>query len=83
MIYLDNSATTQVDEDTAMAAYQSMTETYGNPSSPYLLGREALGCLTAARHQVAQVIGAPARRIFFIDAKRASAGDRHDRSAAP
>ena len=65
MIYLDNSATTQVDEDTAMAAYQSMTETYGNPSSPYLLGREALGCLTSARHQVAQVIGAPARRIFF------------------
>lgn len=65
MIYLDNSATTQVDEDTARTACQIMTEIYGNPSSPYMLGRDALGRLTAARHQVAQVIGAPARRIFF------------------
>lgn len=65
MIYLDNSATTQVDEDVARTACEVMTEIYGNPSSPYLLGRDALGRLTAARHQVAQVIGAPTRQIFF------------------
>lgn len=65
MIYLDNSATTQVDEDAARTAYKVMTEVYGNPSSPYMLGRDALGWLTAARHQVAQVIGAPARQLFF------------------
>ena len=56
MIYLDNSATTQVDKDVAMTACEVMTEVYGNPSSPYLLGRDALGRLTAARQQVAQVI---------------------------
>ena len=49
MIYLDNSATTQVDKDVAMTACEVMTEVYGNPSSPYLLGRDALGRLTAAR----------------------------------
>ena len=51
MIYLDNSATTQVDKDVAMTACEVMTEVYGNPSSPYLLGRDALGRLTAARQQ--------------------------------
>lgn len=65
MIYLDNSATTQVDQDVAGIACEVMTEVYGNPSSPYLLGRDALGRLTAARQQVAQVIGAPTRQIFF------------------
>ena len=65
MIYLDNSATTQVDQDVAGTACEVMTEVYGNPSSPYLLGRDALGRLTAARQQVAQVIGAPTRQIFF------------------
>ena len=62
MIYLDNSATTQVDQDVAGIACEVMTEVYGNPSSPYLLGRDALGRLTAARQQVAQVIGAPTGR---------------------
>lgn len=65
MIYLDNSATTQVDEDVARAAFEAMTVNYGNPSSPYMLGRDALTLLTQARHQVAQVIGAPTRRLFF------------------
>ena len=65
MIYLDNSATTQVDADVAKSAYEIMTECYGNPSSPYLLGREALLRLTSARHQVAQVISAPTERLFF------------------
>ena len=37
MIYLDNSATTQVDQDVAGIACEVMTEVYGNPSSPYLL----------------------------------------------
>lgn len=65
MIYLDNSATTQVDEDTARVACEIMTELYGNPSSPYMPGRDALRRMTSARHQVAQVIGAPARQIIF------------------
>lgn len=65
MIYLDNSATTQVDADVAQAACEMMTVCYGNPSSPYMLGRDALQKLTAARNQVAKVISAPTDRIFF------------------
>lgn len=65
MIYLDNCATTEVDEDVAYAAFEMMREFYGNPSSPYGLGRTALRKITEARHQVAQVIGAPTERLFF------------------
>lgn len=65
MIYLDNCATTQVDDDVAYAAYKMMTECYGNPSSPYGLGRDTLRKITEARHQVAQVIAAPTERVFF------------------
>lgn len=65
MIYLDNCATTQVDEEVAYAAYEMMEKYYGNPSSPYGLGRETLRKITEARHQVAQVIAAPTERIFF------------------
>lgn len=65
MIYLDNCATTEVDEDVAYAAFEMMREFYGNPSSPYGLGRTALRKITEARHQVAQVIGAPTERLFL------------------
>ena len=54
MIYLDNCATTAVDEDVAYAAFEMMRKFYGNPSSPYGLGREVLRRVTEARHQVAQ-----------------------------
>jgi len=32
-IYLDNAATTPVCQEAARAAYEAMTEGYGNPSS--------------------------------------------------
>lgn len=50
MIYLDNCATTAVDEDVAYAAFEMMRKFYGNPSSPYGLGREVLRRVTEARH---------------------------------
>lgn len=65
MIYLDNCATTEVDIDVADSAYKMMTECYGNASSPYGFGRDALHKITEARYQVAQVIAAPTERVFF------------------
>lgn len=65
MIYLDNCATTEVDDNVAYTAYKMMTECYGNPSSPYGLGREVLHRITEARYHIAQVIAAPTERIFF------------------
>lgn len=43
MIYLDNSATTQVDQDVAGIACEVMTEVYGNPSSRICLEGWQLG----------------------------------------
>ncbi len=63
-IYLDNAATTQVDE----RVIKAMTETlsvYGNPSSVYSLGRESKGLLENSRATVAKVINAEKEEIFF------------------
>ena len=63
--YLDNSATTRVCEAAAQAAYRVMTEVYGNPSSLHTLGFRAEQELTAARRQVAALIGAEEGEITF------------------
>ena len=64
-VYLDNSATTRVCEAAAQAAYRLMTEVYGNPSSLHTLGFRAEQELTAARRQVAALIGAEEGEITF------------------
>lgn len=63
--YLDNSATTRVCPAAADAAYRLMTEVYGNPSSLHTLGFRAEQELTAARRQVATLIGAEEGEITF------------------
>lgn len=63
--YLDNSATTRVCEAAADAACRLMTEVYGNPSSLHTLGFRAEQELTAARRQVAALIGAEEGEITF------------------
>ena len=63
--YLDNSATTRVCTAAADAAYRVMTEVYGNPSSLHTLGFRAEQELTAARRQVATLIGAAEGEITF------------------
>ncbi len=40
-VYLDNSATTKVDDEVVNAMLPCFTEKYGNASSLYTLGREA------------------------------------------
>lgn len=63
--YLDNSATTRVCEAAAQAAYRLMTEAYGNPSSLHTLGFRAEQELTAARRQVAALVGCEEGEITF------------------
>jgi len=57
-IYLDNSATTKVDEEVAKLMLEYMTENYGNPSSLHYYGQTARKAVEAAREQVAMAIGA-------------------------
>ncbi len=58
MIYLDNNATTQVAPAVAEAMKPYFTEKYGNASSMYPLAAEAHKAMTAARGEVAALIGA-------------------------
>ncbi|NOR46145.1 MAG: aminotransferase class V-fold PLP-dependent enzyme [Candidatus Delongbacteria bacterium] len=64
-IYLDNSATTQVDPQVAEEMVKYMVEKYGNPSSIHLYGQQAKYALDDAREKVAKVINAGIKNIFF------------------
>jgi cysteine desulfurase len=65
MIYLDNSATTKIDESVVEAMLPWLRENYGNASSIYQLGRQARVAIEYAREEIAALIGAhPAELIF-------------------
>lgn len=58
MIYFDNNATTQIAPEVLEAMLPYLSEFYGNPSSAYSFGRTSKTAITAAREQVANLIGA-------------------------
>ncbi len=64
-VYMDYSATTPVKEEVVKEMIPYFTEKFGNPSSLYAPGLEAKGGLTKARQQVAELINAEEREIFF------------------
>ncbi|MFM7543746.1 MAG: cysteine desulfurase family protein [Ignavibacteria bacterium] len=65
MIYLDNSATTHIDEEILDAMLPWMKDFFGNPSSAYALGRKARVAIEEAREEIAASINAhPAELIF-------------------
>ncbi len=65
MIYLDHAATTPVHHEVAAIMCDVMNNCFGNPSSPYAIGREAKGLLEKARKEVAGLICARPEEIFF------------------
>lgn len=64
-IYLDNCATTRVDDAVAAAALDVMLNDYGNPSSLHKKGFTAQQRLDAARGQVARGLGCSREEIIF------------------
>ena len=64
-VYADNAATTRVSTEVLEAMLPWLGDGYGNPSSIYQKGREALQTLNRAREQVAAGIGAEADEIYF------------------
>jgi cysteine desulfurase len=64
-IYLDNAATTSVDDDIAAVALDVMTGQYGNPSSLHAKGLEAQKLLDSARGQIAAALGCKNDEVFF------------------
>ena len=64
-VYMDNGATTRVTEPVMAAMQPYFCEIFGNPSSVHAFGRQARKAVEAARAQVAAVIGAQPREIYF------------------
>jgi cysteine desulfurase NifS len=64
-IYLDNNATTRVDDAVREAMLPYLEATHGNPSSIDGMGRDAREAMETARRQVARLIHAKPRRIVF------------------
>ena len=64
-VYLDYSATTPVKDEVLQEMIPYFTEKFGNPSSLYDKGLEAKAAVTHAREQVAALIGAQPREVFF------------------
>lgn len=75
-IYLDSSATTQVDERVLETMLPCFRENYGNASSVHIFGQEARACTEEARRFVADLLGADTREIIFT-----SGGTESDNSA--
>lgn len=64
-VYLDNSATTPVDEEVLAAMLPYLSGKYGNASSIHFYGQEARAAVDKARHQVADLIDARPNEIVF------------------
>lgn len=64
-VYLDYSATTPVKDEVLKEMIPYFTEKFGNPSSLYDKGLEAKDAVTHAREQVAALINAEPREVFF------------------
>lgn len=65
MIYLDNAATTKIDNMVFAEMLPYLKEQYGNPSSLYSLGQQSKKAIEKAREQVAKAINAEPKQIVF------------------
>ncbi len=64
-IYLDNAATTKVDEKVAKEMQKYLTEVYGNASSVHFAGQEARRAIEDSRKIIAKEIKANCEEVIF------------------
>ena len=64
-VYLDNNATTALDEKVLQAMLPYMGQVAGNPSSVHRFGRLQKDAIEQARESVAQLAGARAEQVIF------------------
>ncbi|MEY3285036.1 MAG: hypothetical protein RIR86_3049, partial [Acidobacteriota bacterium] len=65
-VYLDNSATTRVDDEVVAAMLPYLTDDYGNASSTHQWGQRARHAIEDARRRVAAVLNATPGEIIFL-----------------
>jgi cysteine desulfurase len=76
VIYMDNNATTQVDDEVVEVMLPYLSQRYGNPSSMHTFGGNVAHAITHAREQVAQLLGCYPEEIIFT-----SCGTESDNTA--
>ena len=64
-VYLDNNATTKVDEEVVKAMLPYFSDYYGNPFSLHLFGAETGKAVTEARQTIADILKAKPNEIIF------------------
>ncbi len=64
-VYLDNAATTRLDEDVLKAMMPLLAEDFGNPSSIHSFGRKTRSVIETARKTVARLLNVTPAEIFF------------------
>ena len=74
--YFDNAATTPILEKVLIKMFPYLTNAYGNPSSMYGLGRQSKKAIEEARIEVANIINANPKEIYFT-----SCGSESDNTA--
>ena len=64
-VYLDNNATTKMDNEVFEAMVPYLTEYYGNASSLHLFGKETNKAMNESRETIAKYLGAESNEIIF------------------
>ncbi len=64
-IYLDNAATTKLDDEVLQEMMPYLRENYGNASSIYKLGRESRKAVEDAREKIAKILNCKPNEIYF------------------
>lgn len=64
-VYLDNAATTPLDDEVLATMLPFMKNNYGNPSSIHAHGREVRAAIEEARKKVAKLMNVTPSEIFF------------------
>ena len=64
-VYLDNAATTALDNEVIDVMTDVMKNNYGNPSSSHYFGRKSKSIIETARRNIANLINAESSEIFF------------------
>ena len=77
MIYLDNAATTPLDEEAFEAMLPYLKQDFGNPSSVHEAGRKARAAMDHARQTIASTLNANPREIVFTSGATESVNAVH------
>ena len=83
LVYLDNNATTKVDEKVLEAMLPYFSQYYGNPSSIYEFGGKNSNAIKEAREQVKDFFGANSSKEIFFTASGSESANMAIRGILP